>query len=157
MGASGVWIILNPRFEILQPIALVILVDALRCSAVHVATKPKAGTEDPLTALFYMRLIQSLIGVLLNFDFWGALAIEFWLGLVSDMAFTCHYCIAHAMRSADSGVTATLDFLRLWLITVAGVVGYNDSFEFFVDRCCAYVIRESNQFVRSSGTLSTVD
>jgi drug/metabolite transporter (DMT)-like permease len=49
--------------------------------------------------------------------------------VVSVMALTGHYCITQAMRLADAGVVDTLDFLRLPLIGLIGVVAYAEPFE----------------------------
>lgn len=120
LGAAGVLVILEVGLEAVQPIALVVLLAALCYSASHVATKSLADTEDPLTVLFYMCL---------NSWITPALTLWFWLFLVSVMALTGHYCIAQAMRSADAGVVVTLDFLRLPLIALIGVVAYAEPFE----------------------------
>jgi drug/metabolite transporter (DMT)-like permease len=126
-----VLIILEVGLEAVQPIALVVLLAALCYSASHVATKSLANTEDPLTVLFYMCLIQLPMSALICLNSWltPALTLWFWLFLVSVMALTGHYCIAQAMRSADAGVVVTLDFLRLPLIALIGVVAYAEPFE----------------------------
>ena len=131
LGAAGVLVILEVGLESVQPMALVVLLAALCYAASHVATKGLANTEHPLTVLFYMCLIQLPVSALMSLNSWvtPALALWFWLIVVSVMALTGHYCITQAMRSADAGVVVTLDFLRLPLIALIGVVAYAEPFE----------------------------
>ena len=47
--------------------------------------------------------------------------------LVGITALTGHHCITNAMKLAEAGIVVTLDFLRLPLIAVAGVIFYNEA------------------------------
>ena len=90
LGAAGVLVILEVGLEALQPMALVVLLAALCYSASHVATKGLANTEDPLTVLFYMFLIQLPLSALMSLGSWvtPALALWFWLIVVSAVSYT---------------------------------------------------------------------
>ena len=131
---TGVLIILKPGVEIIEPASLIVLIAAIGYSVSHVATKSLSNTEDSLTVLFYMCLIQLPIGLLLTVHDWVIPNMEqwLWLGIVGITALTAHYCITNAMKLADAGIVVTLDFLRLPLIAVVGVIFYNEAFEFAV-------------------------
>jgi drug/metabolite transporter (DMT)-like permease len=131
LGAAGVLVILEAGLEAVQPMALVVLLAALFYSASHIATKGLANTEDPLTVLFYMCLIQLPLSALMSLGslVTPTLALRFWLAVVSVLALTGHYRITQAMRLADACVVVTLDFLRLPLIALIGVVAYAEPFE----------------------------
>jgi len=133
-GVTGVLIILKPGVEIIEPASLIVLIAAIGYSVSHVATKSLSNTEDSLTVLFYMCLIQLPIGLLLTVHDWVIPNMEqwLWLGIVGITALTAHYCITNAMKLADAGIVVTLDFLRLPLIAVVGVIFYNEAFEFAV-------------------------
>lgn len=130
LGSSGVYLILNPGADIVHPAALYVLGAAVCFGVAYVSTKALAATDDPLTVLFYMCAIQLPIGllsclgrfVLPSLIQWG------WLTLVGLTALTAHFCITHAMKKADASVVVTLDFLRVPLISVVGVLFYAEAF-----------------------------
>ncbi len=128
-GVAGVLVILKPGIEIIEPASLIVLVAAIGYSVSHVTTKSLSNTEDTLTVLFYMCLIQLPIGLLLTIHDWVFPDLKqwLWLGVVGITALTGHYCITNAMKLAEAGIVVTLDFLRLPLIAVAGVIFYNEA------------------------------
>ncbi len=133
-GIAGVYVILKPGIEIVDAASIIVLVAAIGYSVSHVTTKALSNTEDSLTVLFYMCLIQLPIGFLLTINNWVFPNLEqwLWLGAVGITALTAHYCITNAMKLAEAGIVVTLDFLRLPLIAVVGVIFYNEAFEFAV-------------------------
>jgi len=130
-GVAGVYTILKPGIEIVDSASVIVLIAAIGYSVSHVTTKALSNTEDSLTVLFYMCLIQLPIGLLLTINNWVFPNLEqwLWLGMVGITALTAHYCITNAMKLADAGIVVTLDFLRLPLIAVVGVIFYNEAFE----------------------------
>lgn len=133
-GIAGVYVILKPGIEIVDAASIIVLIAAIGYSVSHVTTKALSNTEDSLTVLFYMCLIQLPIGFLLTINNWVFPNLEqwLWLGVVGITALTAHYCITNAMKLAEAGIVVTLDFLRLPLIAVIGVIFYNEAFEFAV-------------------------
>lgn len=131
LGSIGVYLILNPGTEIVSTAALYVIGAAIFYSLTHVSTKSLSATDDPLTILFYMCLIQLPIGLLLgvsNFILpsmvqWG------WLILIGVTALTAHFCITNAMKTTEASIVVTLDFLRLPLIAVVGIIFYEEAFK----------------------------
>jgi len=99
-----------------------------------IMTKRLAPTEPPMTILFYMALMQTPVGLLLAFNGlqWPGLTTCFWLVLISILGYTAHFCIVRAMSLADAIVVAPMDFIRLPLIAVVGVMLYGEPLEFWV-------------------------
>tara|TARA_R110002072_G_scaffold14582_9_gene60196 strand:+ start:5167 stop:6033 length:867 start_codon:yes stop_codon:yes gene_type:complete len=130
-GVLGVYVILNPGIEIVDSASIIVLVAAIGYSASHVATKALSNTEDSLTVLFYMCLIQLPIGFLFTMNDWVLPDLRqcFWLSVIGITALTGHYCITNAMKLAEAGIVVTLDFFRLPLIAVVGTILYNEAFE----------------------------
>jgi len=130
-GVAGVYIILKPGIEIVDSASIIVLIAAIGYSVSHVTTKALSNTEDSLTVLFYMCLIQLPIGLLLTINDWVFPNLEqwLWLGIVGITALTAHYCITNAMKLAEAGIVVTLDFLRLPLIAIVGVIFYKEAFE----------------------------
>ncbi|WP_461518167.1 DMT family transporter [Porticoccus sp.] len=132
MGVAGVLLILKPGVEILELASLIVLVSAVSFSFAYVATKSLAATENPLTVLFYMCLVQMPVSLLLALPHWQLPTeplIWLWLLIVGVTALSAHFCITHAMKCAEAGIVVTLDFLRLPLIGVVGIVFYSESFD----------------------------
>jgi drug/metabolite transporter (DMT)-like permease len=54
------------------------------------------------------------------------------LVLISILGYTAHFCIVRAMSLADAIVVAPMDFIRLPLIAVVGVMLYGEPLEIWV-------------------------
>ena len=130
-GVAGVYIILKPGIEIVDSASIIVLIAAMGYSVSHVTTKALSNTEDSLTVLFYMCLIQLPIGFLFTMNDWVLPDSHqcFWLSIIGITALTAHYCITNAMKLAEAGIVVTLDFLRLPLIAVVGVIFYSEAFD----------------------------
>lgn len=111
--------------------AFIILASALLFSVSHTTSKALSRTEDSLTILFYMCLIQLPIGLILSISnwTWPQPSDWPWLLLVSLSALSAHFCLTRAMQYADVTTIVTLDFLRLPLIALVGVLFYQEQFE----------------------------
>ena len=98
------------------------------------ATKRLTVTERPLTVIFYMALIQTPVGLLLAINNlnWPSLVTGLWLILVAILGFTAHFCIVRAFSLADAIVVAPLDFLRLPIIAMVGILMYGEPLELWV-------------------------
>lgn len=131
LGSVGVYLVLNPGREIVSVAALYVIGAAIFYSLAHVSTKALSATDDALTVLFYMCLVQLPIGLLFGASsFVAPTALQWvWLSLIGLTALSAHFCITNAMKTADASVVVTLDFLRLPLIAVVGVAWYGEPFK----------------------------
>jgi len=131
LGSLGVYLILNPGGDIVTVAALTVLGAAVCYALAHVATKALSSTEEPLTVLFYMCLVQLPLGLLLGANHWVAPTLMqwVWLVLIGLTALSAHFCMTHAMKTAEVSVVVTLDFLRLPLIGVVGLALYGEGFQ----------------------------
>ena len=134
MGMAGVLFVVRPGIEILDSAALIVLAAAFGYAASHTATKVLSDTEAPLTILFYMCLIQLPIGLVLS---WNNLSLPDsahypWLILIGTTALTAHFCMTKALQQTDVTTVVTLDFLRLPLIVVIGMLFYAEPFDIWV-------------------------
>jgi len=131
LGSVGVYLILNPGSDIVNPAALYVLGAAVCYALAHVATKALSTTEAPLTILFYMCLVQLPLGLLLSAShFVLPTTLQWvWLTLIGLSALSAHFCLTHAMKTSEVSVVVTLDFLRLPLIGVMGMALYGEGFK----------------------------
>ena len=131
LGLCGVLIIVKPGYAIIDAGAVIVLASALLFSVSHTTSKVLSHSENSITILFYMCLIQLPIGLILSVSDWTWPQASYWpwLLLVSLSALSAHYCLTRAMQHADVTTIVTLDFLRLPLIAGVGVLLYQETFE----------------------------
>jgi drug/metabolite transporter (DMT)-like permease len=134
LGFIGVLVVLRPGLQDISLGSIVMLVGAVGFAGSMLGTKRLAATESPLTIIFYMALIQTPVGLMLAIHDlnWPSLETGLWLVLVTILGFTAHFCIVRAISLADAIVVAPMDFLRLPLIAVVGVVLYDEPLELWV-------------------------
>lgn len=130
LSSLGVYLILKPGGDIVKLASLIVLGAAVCYAISHVATKSLSTTEDPLTVLFYMCLVQLPLGLLLGAPGFVAPSPMQWLWLtaIGLTALTAHFSMMQAMKTAEVSVVVTLDFLRLPLIGALGLVFYGEEF-----------------------------
>ncbi len=128
LGLLGVVIIVQPTQDVISIGAIIVLCAAFCYAVAHTSTKSLASTEAPLTILFYMCLIQLPIGLVLSWQTWKTpSALESaWLSLVALSALSAHYCLTKAMKNAEVTLVMILDFFRLPVIAVVGILLYDE-------------------------------
>ncbi len=131
MGLLGVVVIVQPGIEVLNYASLIVLVAAICYAISHASTKSLSSTENPLTILFLMCLIQFPIGLWFSLSNWKSpIGIQwFWLGVIAITALSSHYCMTKAMQYTEVTSVVTMDFLRLPVIAIIGILFYSESFE----------------------------
>ncbi len=134
LGALGVVVIVRPGVEIVDAASLIVLGAAICYAVSYTATKSLSSSESPLTILFYMCLVQLPVSFFLSMSVWTWPAgIQWlWLVVIGVTALSAHFCLVKAMRYAEVTTVITLDFLRLPLIGVLGVLLYNEAFELYL-------------------------
>lgn len=136
VGFVGILIVARPGAV---PISAGIVAAAL-CSiafaATAIATKRLTRTEPTISIMFWLTLIQLVLG----------LAVLAWLGeatlpdattlpwviLVGLAGLLAHYCITTALRIAPAVIVTPMDFARLPIIAVIGMVFYGEPLDIWV-------------------------
>jgi drug/metabolite transporter (DMT)-like permease len=102
------------------------LLAAIGFSVSVILVKSLARTEHAVTIMFWMLLIQSVLGLwpALAVWRWPSAATWGWVMLIAVSGTYAHYCMASAMRHADATVVVPMDFLRVPLSALAGWLVY---------------------------------
>lgn len=131
LGSMGVLVILKPGIAIIDTASFIVLGAAICYAVAHTSTKALSSSEHPITILFYMCLIQLPIGLLLSLKYWiMPVGVQWlWLGIIGITALSAHYCMVKAMQYAEATTVTILDFLRLPLIALVGVLLYSEKLE----------------------------
>ncbi len=131
LGLAGILVILKPGFGFIHPAALVMLAGAFAYATTMITTKRLVGRDSAFAILFYMAVIQLPLGLIpaLPQWVWPRLADLHWVLAVGAAGLFAHYCMTRAFRIADATLVVPIDFLRLPLIAVVGIIFYGEPLE----------------------------
>ena len=134
MGFAGVLIVLRPAGAGINAGAAAALGCAIGFALSVVVVKKLTRTDGPLAILFWMCVIQTVYGIIAG---WQQLAVPSlhamaWLAAVAFCGIAAHYCMTRAIALADTLTVAPMDFLRLPVIALVGLVVYNEALDGWV-------------------------
>ena len=134
LGIVGMLIILRPGLAVIRPAALAVLAAAVGFALTYILTRKLALVESPLAILFYMNAIQLPLALAPASAHWvtPTPAMWPWALVIGITGLTSNYCLARAMALADATVVGPMDFLRLPLIAVVGLVFYGEEFDWLI-------------------------
>lgn len=133
-GLLGVLVIVQPGVAIVNVASLIVLGAAICYAIAHTSTKALSATEKPIVILFYMCLVQLPVALALSLSAWvWPVGVQWvWLVSIALSALSAHYCMVKAMHYAEITIIVTMDFLRLPLIAMLGMLLYQEQFEFAI-------------------------
>lgn len=142
LGFIGVLIVVRPGAIPLSEGTPFGMIAAIGFALSMLTTKRLLIGDNALTVLFWMQGLQILIGlaVILGRATLGYgpglpmpdLITFCWLAGVGAFGLTAHYSLAKAFTYADAIIVAPMDFLRLPLMVLVGVVLYAEPLDFWV-------------------------
>jgi len=128
LGVIGVVIIVRPGTNEIVPGQLIALAAAVGFAVSVTMVKSLTRSDSVVTILFWMLLIQSIIGLVPALDVWrwpSAYAWA-WIMVIAFCGTFSHYCLTRAMLHADATVVVPMDFLRVPLAALAGWLLYGE-------------------------------
>jgi len=131
IGFAGILIILRPGMVPFEIGAVSALIAALGYALSHTLTKKITRIDSPLAVIFYMTVMQLPMGAVPSFLDWTTPTIAMlpWLFLVGATALSAHYCMARAFAHADAMVVVPMDFLRLPMVAMLGLMFYGEALD----------------------------
>tara|TARA_R110002094_G_scaffold139138_1_gene130364 strand:- start:427 stop:1317 length:891 start_codon:yes stop_codon:yes gene_type:complete len=136
MGFAGILIVARPDMAGLNAGILAAAACAVFFALTYVFTKRLTRTESILGIMFYLTFLQLIFGVVTaGFD--GDIALPTvdalpFLMLVAVGGLLAHFCITTALTLAPAAVVAPVDFARLPIIAVVGMVLYGEALDVWV-------------------------
>ena len=136
VGFVGILIVARP-----SPDTVNIGMLAAACAAIGFAgsimfTKRLTRTETLTCILFWMTLSQSIFGLIcagLDGDIALPSATSLpWLGVIACGGLMAHFCLTTALSIAPATLVSPVDFTRLPLIAVIGLLVYDEPVDIFV-------------------------
>ena len=133
IGMVGVLIIVRPGSAAIQTGHLIILASAVMFAIAVVMVKSLTRTDNVVRIIFWMLIIQSLIGLVPAIQAWRDPPAELWpwILVISFTGTSAHYCAARALVHADATVVMPMDFLRLPFTAAVGWLLYSEAIDAF--------------------------
>ena len=131
LGLAGVLIIVRPGATQIEFGHLVMIAATLCFGISMTLTRSLTMKDGVVQILFWMLIIQSIIGLVPAVRVWQTPPADLWPALLV-VAFTgtfSHFCLTRALSYAEVTVVSPMDFLRLPLAALIGWVLYNEGFD----------------------------
>ena len=142
LGIVGVAIIVRPGVGTIDPGHLVMLAGAVTFAISVVMVKSLTRTESVVRIIFWMLIIQSIIGLAPAIMVWKAPPADIWPAMFV-VAFTgtfSHYCMARALSHADATFIMPIDFFRVPLSALIGFLLYSERIDLFTAAGAALIL-----------------
>ena len=133
LGLVGVAVIVRPGLEHVDPGQLIALAAAVGFAISIILVKSLTATESAVSIIFWMLVVQSVIGVVPAAWVWRTPTVQVWpwIGVIALCGTYSHYCMTQALRHADAMMIVPMDFLRVPLTAVAGWLVYDERIDLF--------------------------
>ncbi|RUW22323.1 DMT family transporter [Mesorhizobium sp. M4B.F.Ca.ET.215.01.1.1] len=133
LGLIGVVIIVRPGLGTMNLGELIVLGAAVCFGTSVVLVKSLTRTDSVVSIIFWMLIIQSVLGLAPALYEWRNPPLELWPWIVV-IAFTgmsSHFCMARALTHADATLISPMDFLRVPLSALIGWLLYHEQIDVF--------------------------
>ena len=133
LGLIGVLIIVRPGVGSVDPGHVVVLGAAVCFGISVVLVKSLTRTDSVVSIIFWMLVIQSVLGLIPTLYEWRNPPLELWpwILLIAFTGMSSHFCMARALAYADATVISPMDFLRVPLSALIGWLLYQEQIDAF--------------------------
>jgi drug/metabolite transporter (DMT)-like permease len=153
LGIVGVAVIVRPGLDRVDPGQLIALGAAIGFAVSVILVKSLTTTESTVAIIFWMLVVQSLIG------FWPAIvvwrtpdaAVWPWIVVIALCGTYSHFCVTQALRHADATMIVPMDFLRVPLTALAGWLAFGERIDAFTIAGAALILGANLLNLRRSG------
>lgn len=131
LGLIGVIVIVQPGAAQISNGQLLMVAVAIGFGASIVMVKSLTRTDTGVAIVFWMGVIQSVIGLApaVYYWQWPALHLWPWILMIAFCGTYSHYCMTQAMRFADATIVVPMDFLRVPLSAAVGWLIYSEQLD----------------------------
>ncbi|MBY6200269.1 DMT family transporter [Maritalea mobilis] len=131
MGFAGILAIVQPGTAAISPGMIAAASAAIMFATTAIFTKRLTATETITCILFWLTLIQLGLGLVTSlYDgdmTLPSLAMLPWVVIIGVAGLAAHFCLTTALSLAPASVVMPMDFARLPVIAVIGVLFYNEA------------------------------
>lgn len=136
MGFVGILIVARPDMAGINTGVMAAAASAVFFAFTTIFTKRLTRTQSITCILFYLTVLQLIFGLIMaGYD--GDIAIPDaqtlpWLLLIGVAGLLAHFCITNALAIAPATVVIPIDFIRLPVIAVIGMLVYSEAVDIWV-------------------------
>jgi len=129
LGLIGVAVIVRPGLEHVDPGQLIALAAAVGFAISMILVKSLTRTESTVAIIFWMLVVQSVIGIVPALLVWRTPTAQVWpwIGVIALCGTYSHYCMTRALQHAEATTIVPMDFLRVPLSALAGWLVYAEA------------------------------
>ncbi|MEP1205763.1 MAG: DMT family transporter [Rhizobiaceae bacterium] len=133
LGLFGVLVIVRPTVDSVELGQIYSLAAAIGFSISVILVKSLTRVDSVVRIIFWMLIIQGIIGAIPAYLVWQPIAAHLWpwIVLVAICGTFSHYCMARAMVHADATIVVPMDFLRVPLTALVGWLVYAEAIDIF--------------------------
>lgn len=154
LGLIGVWVIVRPGTTEIDIGQLWALAAAFGFGISVAMVKALTRTEGVVRIVFWMLIIQAIIGIIPAYMVWQPVPAHVWPYMLA-VAFCgtfSHYCMARAMLHADATIVVPMDFLRVPLTAIAGWLLYSEGIDTYTVAGAALILCGNLLNLKQAGT-----
>lgn len=130
LGFTGILIVARPDFSDPSPALIAAAGSAIGFAGSALFTKRLTRSETVLCILFWLTGMQAVFGLICagaDGDIaWPRSALWPWLALIGCAGLMAHFCLTRALTLAPAIIVMPMDFLRLPVIAVVGMLFYDE-------------------------------
>ncbi|MEO1160680.1 MAG: DMT family transporter [Pseudomonadota bacterium] len=153
-GILGVLIIVRPEAGSIDPGQAWALASSLGFAVSVVMIKALTRTDSVVRILFWMLVIQAILGAVPAYLVWQPVPTHLW-GFMLAVAFCgtfSHYCMTRAMQYADATVVVPMDFIRVPATAIAGWLIYAEGIDAFTVAGATLILLGNLLNLKQAGT-----
>ncbi|MGL5012598.1 MAG: DMT family transporter [Paracoccaceae bacterium] len=141
-GLIGVLVILQPGTGVFTPAALLPFAAASMFALYSVLTRMASARDDSFTSLFWSGTIGAALMTLIGLPQWEAMVPLDWgmMAVYALLAIAGNYVLIKCYETAEASVVQPFAYLQIVLVSIIGVVVYNEALERHVVIGAAIVI-----------------
>ncbi|MGB3539130.1 MAG: DMT family transporter [Mesorhizobium sp.] len=142
LGLVGVAVIVRPGIDSVSLGEFVVLGAAVCFGLSIVMVKSMTRTESVVRIIFWMLVIQSLLGLIPAIYDWRNPPLELWpwILVIGFTGMSSHFCMARALSYADATLISPMDFLRVPATALLGWALYNEQIDIFTAAGAALIL-----------------
>ena len=135
-GFAGVLIVSRPFGGALEIGVIAAALSAIGFAGSAIFTRLLTRTENITSILFFLTLMQFVLGVICaGYD--GDIALPSadnapWILLIALCGLLAHFCLTTALSLAPAAIVMPIDFTRLPVIAIVGMLFYAETLDWFV-------------------------
>ena len=133
IGFVGILVVTRPGMVTISAGTIAGALAAIAFAVTAIYTKRLTRTQPITVILFWLTVIQAILGLICaGYDgdiAWPTADALPWLIVIALAGLTAHFCLTMALTHAPATVVTPIDFVRLPVIAVVGVLLYEEPLE----------------------------